>query len=88
MERNLKGSKEKDMKKEIVRKAGIARITTIEVVTIETKKTDMKDVLITTGTLTIGAESTMTGITNPDNKIIARNLIITKGKQRTSIPRT
>ena len=88
MERNLKGSKEKDMKKEIVRKAGIARITTIGVVTIETKKTDMKDVLITTGTLTIGAESTMTGITNPDNKIIARNLIITKGKQRTSIPRT
>lgn len=76
------------MKKEIVRKAGIARITTIGVVTIETKKTDMKDVLITTGTLTIGAESTMTGITNPDNKIIARNLIITKGKQRTSIPRT
>ena len=88
MERNLKGSKEKDMKKEIVRKAGIARITTIGVVTIETKKTDMKDVRITTGTLTIGAESTMTGITNPNNKIIARSLIITKGKQRTSIPRT
>ena len=73
MERNLKGSKEKDMKKEIVRKAGIARITTIGVVTIETKKTDMKDVLITTGTLTIGAESTMTGITNPDNKMVFVN---------------
>lgn len=88
MERSLKGRREKGMKREIVKKASIARTTTIGVATIETKKAGMRDVLITIGTLTIEAESTMTGITKPDNKTIARSRIITKGKQKRLIPRT